>query len=59
MAKQPTTEAGDGNGTIGQQTDREGWIAGWYAPQYTHANNLSHIEKFGFAVNFEKYKLKI
>jgi len=29
MAKQPTTEAGDGNGTIGQQTDREGWIAGW------------------------------
>jgi len=36
MARQPRAEAGDGYGTIGQQTDRKGWIAGWWAPQYTH-----------------------
>jgi hypothetical protein len=33
MARQPRAEAGDGYGTIGQQTDRKGWIAGWQAPQ--------------------------
>jgi hypothetical protein len=26
MARQPRAEAGDGYGTIGQQTDRKGWI---------------------------------
>jgi hypothetical protein len=31
MAKQPRVKAEDGYdyGIIGQQTDREGWIAGW------------------------------
>ena len=29
MAGQPRAEAGDGYGAIGQQTDREDWIAGW------------------------------
>jgi len=29
MARQPRAEAGDGYGTIGQQTDRKGRIAGW------------------------------
>jgi hypothetical protein len=26
---------------------------------HTHTRNLSHIEKIGFAVNFDKYKFKL
>jgi hypothetical protein len=39
MTRQPRAETGDGYGTVGQQTDRKGWI------QYTNTQPLAYWKK--------------